>query len=411
MQLDILNLLEQLISRCISIPTHRLHHSSLDKLFPAAQTDFGALINHYGMHSLNTYFKYCKTSTITHIITPFCTNYCILCLSKEDDEHLLLGPFLEKQLSDSMCYSITSNLNLSLNFASDFKCYYQSLTTIDVAQLVELLHIIHTYITKTHTLLHTISIDLSTLPKSDTSYDLLSQHMNRTAMYKMLENRYLQEAQIMEAIANADITRARTLWQDFSALSQPIIRTDNSLRNTKNLTIIANTLFRKATQAGGVHPIYIDELSSKWALKIEQATSVEVLNNMPLQMIRAYCLLVKNHSLAHYSPIIQHALTYINLNIVSSLSVKEVAAEIGISPDYLTRLFKKELGSPVITYINNTRIQSSIKLLNTTDLSIQEIGELVGLSDTSYFDKLFKKYIGMSPKQYRDSIRNTYHET
>ena len=57
-----------------------------------------------------------------------------------------------------------------------------------------------------------------------------------------------------------------------------------------------------------------------------------------------------------------------------------------------------------IPCINKKRIDTSLELLKTTDLSIAEIGDLIGLNNTSYFYTLFKKETGMSPKQYRDSL-------
>ena len=58
----------------------------------------------------------------------------------------------------------------------------------------------------------------------------------------------------------------------------------------------------------------------------------------------------------------------------------------------------------IITYINKKRIETSLELLKVTDLSIAEIGDLIGLNNTSYFYTLFKKETGTSPKQYRNSI-------
>ena len=90
----------------------------------------------------------------------------------------------------------------------------------------------------------------------------------------------------------------------------------------------------------------------------------------------------------------------------SNLTVKKVANEVGLSPDYLTRLFKKELGVNIITYINRKRIYNSLELLKNTNLSIEEIGDLIGLSNTSYFYTIFKREIGVSPKQYRNSLKS-----
>ncbi len=123
-------------------------------------------------------------------------------------------------------------------------------------------------------------------------------------------------------------------------------------------------------------------------------------------MINSYCLLTKEHSLSKYSPIVKQALMFINLNISSNLTVKKVAFEVGLSPDYLTRLFKKELGVNIITYINRKRIDTSLELLKNVNLSIEEIGDLIGLSNTSYFYTIFKREIGVSPKQYRNSLKS-----
>ena len=155
---------------------------------------------------------------------------------------------------------------------------------------------------------------------------------------------------------------------------------------------------------GGVPPIYLDELSRKWAKKIEHAPSFEALNNFAPEMVRSYCLLTKKHSLSQFSPTIKDTFNFINLNLSSNLTVKKVANEIGLSPDHLTRLFKKETGMNIITYINKKRIDTALELLKTTDLSIAEIGDLIGLNNTSYFYTLFKKETGMSPKQYRSSL-------
>ena len=64
---------------------------------------------------------------------------------------------------------------------------------------------------------------------------------------------------------------------------------------------------------------------------------------------------------------------FINLNISSNLTVKKVAHEVGLSPDYLTRLFKKELGVNIITYINKKRIYTSLELLKDTNYGMRDL--------------------------------------
>lgn len=406
MQLDILDFTKKLLSKCIPVQVRQFKKIQLDSVIIEEYSDFSSMINYHIIECISQYLKQCKTSTITHIVTPLHTQYYILCLSKELDEHLMIGPFLENPITDNLVYPIINNMKLNLDYAAKLKLYYQSVPSIDITSIFEILYTINEYITKNPIPPQVNILDLSILPKQDSSYNLLVENMNRTSMHKMLEERYAVEDKLLSYITNGDIILAQSHLKKYNLDCHNIIRTTDCVRNTKNLLLSANTLFRKAAHIGGVNPIYLDELSGKWAIKIEQAISLEVLNSIFLQMVRSYCLLTKEHSLSQYSPIVRRALTFINLNLSSNLTVKKVASEIRLSPDYLTRLFKKELNVTVIKYINQKRIYSSLKLLKNTNLSIEEIGDLIGLSNTSYFYTLFKKEIGISPKQYRNSIKS-----
>ena len=406
MPLDIINFATKLLSKCIPVKVQHFKMQEWDSIVFEENSDFSSMINHHLLKCIKPYLKQCETSTITNIITPFHTHHYVLCISKEDDEHLVVGPFVENPITDDLIYPIINNLDLNLDYASKLKLYYQSVPTIDASTVYEILFTINEYITKNQNPPSLNTIDLSILPKQDSSYDLFVKDLNRTSMYKKLEERYAGEDRLLSYIEKGDVVLAQKEFAKSSISHSEIIRTKDSLRNTKNLLLIANTLFRRTAYIGGVHPIYLDELSGKWAIKIEQTVALKDLDNLHLQMINSYCLLTKEHSLSKYSPIVKQALMFINLNISSNLTVKKVAQEVSLSPDYLTRLFKKELGVNIITYINRKRIHTSLELLKNTNLSIEEIGDLIGLSNTSYFYTMFKREIGVSPKQYRNSLKS-----
>lgn len=406
MPLDIINFATKLLSKCIPVKVQHFKKCQWDSIVFEEDSDFSSMINHHLLKCIKPYLKQCETSTITNIITPFHTHHYVLCISKEDDEHLVVGPFVENPITDDLVYPIINNLDLNLDYASKLKLYYQSVPTIDASTVYEILFTINEYITKNQNPPHLNTVDLSILPKQDSSYDLFVKDLNRTSMYRKLEERYAGEDRLLSYIEKGDIVLAQKEFAKSSISHSEIIRTKDSLRNAKNLLLVANTLFRRAAYIGGVHPIYLDELSGKWAIKIEQTVSLKDLDNLHLQMINSYCLLTKEHSLSKYSLIVKQALMFINLNISSNLTVKRVAQEVSLSPDYLTRLFKKELGVNIITYINRKRIHTSLELLKNTNLSIEEIGDLIGLSNTSYFYTMFKWEIGVSPKQYRNSFKS-----
>ncbi|MDN5276704.1 MAG: two-component system, response regulator YesN [Clostridiales bacterium] len=75
-----------------------------------------------------------------------------------------------------------------------------------------------------------------------------------------------------------------------------------------------------------------------------------------------------------------------------------------ISPYYLSHLFKEELNITFLEYLTMVRMEEAKKLLKDTSLSIVAIASQVGYEDASYFSKVFKKYVGISPAQYRKNL-------
>lgn len=181
-------------------------------------------------------------------------------------------------------------------------------------------------------------------------------------------------------------------------------RFTSRLRSDKNYLIILNTLLRKAAESGSVHPLYLDDISSQFAWKIEQITNEEEMRRLYKEMIRKYCLTVKSYSVKGYSPIIRKVLDHVNLSFSEDLSLKSLSEQFSISSTYLSALFKKETGSTLTEYINKKRIEHSIFLLNTTDWRVQTIATACGIDDLNYFTRIFKKYMGRTPSEYRSML-------
>ncbi|NHM33070.1 AraC family transcriptional regulator [Neobacillus terrae] len=103
------------------------------------------------------------------------------------------------------------------------------------------------------------------------------------------------------------------------------------------------------------------------------------------------------------SPPIKSAIRFIILNHQKSITLEQVAHYCHLSKFHFSHLFKKELGISVIDFLNKVRIDKAKYYLENTELNVQEIANLVGFTDANYFSRLFKKYINVSPKEYRSA--------
>lgn len=88
------------------------------------------------------------------------------------------------------------------------------------------------------------------------------------------------------------------------------------------------------------------------------------------------------------------------------LTLLDVANSIPVSPSYLSRLLKQELGVSFIEYLTQVRIRMATQLMNDPALKIYEVAERVGYSSQHYFSTAFKKMLDMSPAEYRKGGRS-----
>jgi AraC-like DNA-binding protein len=94
-------------------------------------------------------------------------------------------------------------------------------------------------------------------------------------------------------------------------------------------------------------------------------------------------------------------MAYMHEHYAEPLSREEIAAHVGLSDDYLTSCFRKELGLTPVAYLNRYRVQQAKLLLKNTHKSITEIALEAGFSGSSYFSRIFHRETGMSPAEFR----------
>ena len=100
------------------------------------------------------------------------------------------------------------------------------------------------------------------------------------------------------------------------------------------------------------------------------------------------------------------ALSYLSEHYMDKITLRDLASRLFVSDSYLSKLFRQELGTSFTDYLNKNRVEHSIELMQTTDLSLLEISGMVGFEDQSYFTKVFKRITGETPRQYKARVLN-----
>ena len=101
------------------------------------------------------------------------------------------------------------------------------------------------------------------------------------------------------------------------------------------------------------------------------------------------------------SAIVKHALLFLQQNFSRKISRAEIAQWIGVSENYLSEVFNKELGLSPWDYLTRYRIQQAKILMRTSNENITSIAFQVGYDDPAYFSRVFRKETGFSPRDFR----------
>lgn len=348
---------------------------------------------------------HCMPNTIYLLRDNFLLSYVIFKLPNEyldKGEYVILGPLLFSPLSNETFLKLSHKHKWSSNIQNQFLSFYEKITIFPsedrfIAFIISLLKSImgdNIYIHRLKLLEKEIQMNM--LDTVDLCSDI-------DPNLSLIQNRYHTENDLLDAVKHGNYAKAVLYHKKFTQYHiKP--RVTNLLRNEQNMLIIFNSLLRKAVEETQVHPYHIDILSKRFAIKIEACTNSEQLSSLANEMLHKYCILVQNHSLAHYSSIIQKCITYIEFHYTENLTLDVITHELNLSKSYLSNLFKKEVGITITDFIHKTQLRHALQLLNATNLPIHDIALECGFDDINYFSRVFKKYQGQTPSNYRKII-------
>lgn len=225
----------------------------------------------------------------------------------------------------------------------------------------------------------------------------------RKKHFQKLVNRQHSELQFISAIKKGYKKQALKHYK--------LMHTDTSYLNHKHplqtLTIekyksvVVRTICRMTALDIGVPVIISDAIAQQAARALIYATTSEEVLQITENMISDYCQSVSDNINSSLNSITQSTLYTFHHYYDKTFTINTLAEEIDISPNHLIKIFKSDMGTTPLQYLNNFRLEQAKILLKTSRSTVQEIADKVGIPDESYFIKLFKKKYQLTPLEYR----------
>ncbi len=353
------------------------------------------------LHSYNT-----DKDAIIHS-TSYMTNFIsvkVYCNSQYLGS-IIIGPYLTEEPNFLMIENIILENKLSISLRNIINQYYLTLPLISSRKAKNIAEFI-AYSA------HNIDfIKNYTIGIGNKKYDFPSGlHAERSTIkqnteqsLEIIEKNYTQENALLHAVETGDLEKLEELSEDRTLIINNFSDRfpNDPLRSGKNLAFVLNTLLRKAAEKGELPLIDIHGISEKYAVQIERTTSIHHLSDLIVKMRFEYCNAVRKMSLKDFNYLTKKVITYIRKNLDGDLRLETISNAINVNPTMLSREFKKDMKHNLNEYINSQRINEAIYIIENSKISITDLAYMVGFNDLNYFTKVFKKYTGVTPTEYR----------
>ena len=216
-------------------------------------------------------------------------------------------------------------------------------------------------------------------------------HHNTLAVEEALMNliSHGDTAALREWIAAAPSVRGGTLAAD-------------QLRQRKNAFIVTATLSSRAAIRGGMDPNDALSLSDRFIQRSELADTPNKLTNLQYHMVLEFTERVERiRKGGNPTKLTMAVANYVQHHLSEPVTAEDIAKELYLSRPYLSAKFKKESGQTLTDFILTEKTEEAKRLLRYTDKTSSAIGAYLGFSSQGHFSRVFRKYVGFTPNEYR----------
>ncbi len=215
-------------------------------------------------------------------------------------------------------------------------------------------------------------------------------------------NSYSQEQAVMRIVRKGD-TAALKNWLDRAPAVRGGILAPEHLRQMKNIFIVTATLCSRASIRGGLDVEDAFSLSDSYIQNCERLDTAEKITNLQYHMVLDFTERVERLHLGGAPGKLATAVAnYVQRHLSERIHTEVLAQSLFMGRSHLSAKFHKETGTRLNDFILQQKTEEAKRLLRYTDRSAAAIAEYLAFSSAAHFTRVFKKYAGLTPNEYRE---------
>ena len=215
-------------------------------------------------------------------------------------------------------------------------------------------------------------------------------------------NSYSQEQAILRIVRKGDAAALHTWIERAPAIRGGILAPEH-LRQMKNTFIVTATLCSRAAIRGGLDVDDAFSLSDSYIQSCERLDTPEKIANLQYHMVLEFTERVERlHLGEHPGKLAVAVANYVQHHLSENISTEALAQSLYMGRSYLSTKFHSETGIKLNDFILQLKTEEAKRLLRYTDRSAAAIGDYLAFSSPAHFSRVFKKYVGLTPNEYRE---------
>ena len=353
-------------------------------------------VQHYLLpQQLKQMFEGLAAGEVLSLTDPFRVRYLFFYLGKVPVE---IGPFCTELYSHQDCEMALKRAEIRDITAQDLQIMRGTFPVYAES------HMLHTARSLARSLGLGGTLTLVRRVEQDTNGQKVPpEDIPRQLYARMVQERYRIENEFMDHIRHGDSRAAIHAWQQLHRSVAYTKRLGQTLETARASAAVNRTTIRLAAAEAGIPALVNDMLSGESSTIIRNAKTIDEIDAEHERIIRVYCQAIRQRRDQHYSNLVLSAIYQIERHYADHITVQDLADELEVSSSWLASQFHKETGQTLLAYLTGVRMRQAARRLAESNASVNSIAAAVGILDTNYFIKLFKRVYNHTPLAYRRS--------